>query len=108
MKLKLEDPLFKRIKRHVIGQIKDFFIATAPGLEKLCFDELRLLSFLNPEAAMVRGGVEFKGRLHDCYLANLNLRTANRILMRIGEFKATNFRQLSKNIENFPSQLISV
>lgn len=54
---------------------------------------------------MVKGGVEFKGRLHDCYLANLNLRTANRILMRIGEFKATNFRQLAKNLENFPWEL---
>ncbi|MBN1930865.1 MAG: hypothetical protein JW786_04565 [Desulfobacterales bacterium] len=105
MKSNLRDPLYKRIKRHVIGQIKDFFIVTAPGLEKLCLDELRSLSFSNQEAAVVRGGIEFKGRLYDCYLANLNLRTANRVLMRIGEFKATNLRQLAKNLENFSWEL---
>ncbi|MBW1842560.1 MAG: hypothetical protein JRI75_12335, partial [Deltaproteobacteria bacterium] len=51
------------------------------------------------------GGVEFKGRLHDCYLADLNLRTANRILMRIESFHAANFRQLEKNLTDVPWEL---
>ncbi len=96
-----ENPLLKRIKRHVIGRIRSFFVVTAPGLEKLCFEELMALPLSVKDAAVVAGGVEFKGRVHDCYLANLNLRTASRILMRIGEFKATNFRQLEKKLSDF-------
>jgi len=117
--LRLE-PLLKRIKRHVIAKEMDFFAATAPGVEKLCLDELLSLAQV-PDLSLVQvpdlnqssvknvkevpGGVEFKGRLHDCYLANLQLRTANRILMRIGEFKATNFIQLEKRLADFPWEL---
>lgn len=106
------EPLLKRIKRHVIAKELDFFAATAPGVEKLCLDELLSLvqvSDLNQSSVKnvkeVPGGVEFKGHLHDCYLANLHLRTANRILMRIGEFKATNFIQLEKRLADFPWEL---
>ncbi len=53
----------------------------------------------------MKGGVEFKGRLHECYYANLYLRTASRIIMRMGAFKATNFRQLLKKTEDLPWEL---
>ena len=89
-------PFYKRIKRHVIGRPQRFFAATAPGLENLCLQEL--IGFLpnDRQAETVAGGVEFEGRLEDCFQANLHLRTANRILMRITVFKATNFRQLER------------
>jgi putative N6-adenine-specific DNA methylase len=80
-----EDPLSKRIKRHVIGRRHNFFVATSPGFEP--------------------GGVEFEGRLEDCYLANLNLRSANRILMRIHTFKSSNFRKLEKKLLDIPWEL---
>ena len=57
------------------------------------------------EIETTNGGVEFNGKLTDCYLANLHLRTANRILMRIIEFNATNFRQLSKKLKEIPWEL---
>ena len=100
-----QNPLSKRIKRHVIGRVRDFFAATSPGLEKLCFDELMSLPLSVRCAMVVPGGVEFKGRVHDCYLANLNLRTASRILMRIGVFNADSFNDLEKKLADFPWEL---
>ncbi len=97
--------LEKRIKRHIIGKTQTFFAATSPGLENICLQELKNLK-LNVETGPISpGGVEFTGRLKDCYLANLHLRTANRILMRITEFKATNFTQLEKKIRQIPWEL---
>jgi putative N6-adenine-specific DNA methylase len=45
--------------------------------------------------------VEFSARLHEAYLANLNLRTANRILMRVHFFRANAFRSLEKAASQF-------
>ena len=95
----------KRIKRHVIGPEQEFFVVTAPGLEHLCHAELMRLPLSRREAAIVTGGIEFRGRLHDCYLANLKLATANRILMRIAHFKANTFHKLHKKIAQFPWEL---
>jgi len=95
----------KRIKRHVVGKTQTFFIATLPGIESVCFNELRQLGIPVAEAAISKGGITFNGRLHDCYLANLKLRTANRILMRLFTFTASNFRQLEKKLSNMPWEL---
>jgi len=101
----LKTPLEKRIKRHVIGRERQFFAATAPGLEPVCHDELTCLLPPGTPLTIVEGGVEFMGRLHDCYLANLNLRSANRVLMRIESFRAENFRQLERNLIAVPWEL---
>ncbi|MGD9042595.1 MAG: hypothetical protein PVG06_02720 [Desulfobacterales bacterium] len=100
-----EDPLSKRIKRRVIGRRHDFFIATAPGFETVCLQELLKLKPDAGGAGATPGGVEFEGRLDDCYLANLNLRSANRILMRIHTFKSSNFRKLEKKLGDIPWEL---
>ena len=75
------------------------------GLEGLCRDELMSLPLSVKDATVVEGGVAFSGRVHDCYLANLRLRTASRILMRLGAFKATNFRQLEKKLTEIAWEL---
>ena len=95
----------KRIKRHVRGRPREFFIATARGLTALCYDELMSLGLPLENVQVVPGGIEFTGRLPVCYLANLHLRKANRILMRLDQFKATNFRQLHKKTAAFPWEL---
>ncbi|MDP2862709.1 MAG: hypothetical protein Q8N95_07945 [Desulfobacterales bacterium] len=97
--------LLKRVKRRVTGREKDFFAATSPGLESLCLNELKTFAETGKEFIAMEGGVQFTGRITDCFSANLNLRTANRILMRIGEFKATNFMQLEKKLSDFPWEL---
>ena len=95
----------KRIKRHVIGRTHDFFVVTSPGMETACLDELRFILPDVESLKAVNGGIEFQGRLPDCYLANLKCRTAGRILMRIRTFKATNFRQLEKKTADIPWEL---
>jgi len=98
-------PYLKRIKRHVTGRRRNYFIAVSPGLESHCRDELLALPLSISGVTVVPGGVGFDGRLINCYAANLNLRIANRILMRAGDFNATNFRQLEKKLRVFPWEL---
>jgi len=95
-------PLEKRIKRHVVGKPHDFFAVTAPGFEDLSRAELASLG-LNARA--VAGGVEFTGRLHEGYLANLSLRTANRVLMRVHSFQAVHFSELESQVASFAWEL---
>ncbi len=97
--------LEKRIKRNITAREHLFFAATTPGLKRLCFEELSALPPMGETAAMVDGGVTFRGRLHDMYLANLHLRTANRILMRIADFSAKTFMDLEKRIAGIPWEL---
>jgi len=42
------------------------------------------------------GGIEFHGTLRDVYRANLHLRTASRVLVRLGEFYASAFPELRR------------
>lgn len=100
-----EDALAKRIKRHVTGRVRTFFAATAPELEKLCFDELTAPPLSIKYARVIAGGVEFRGRLSDAWLANLHLRTANRVLMRITEFRARGFPELERRLSDIPWEL---
>lgn len=100
-----DNPFSKRIKRHIIGRTHKFFAAVSPGFEPVCLNELRSLPVSAGEPAAIAGGVEFDGRLADCYIANLHLRSANRILMRVKAFKSSNFRQLEKKLLDFPWEL---
>jgi putative N6-adenine-specific DNA methylase len=95
----------KRIKRQVVARTVEFFAATSPGLESMCLRELQALSLVGTEGCAAEGGVSFIGRLHDGYLANLCLRTANRVLMRIGAFTASNFFTLEKKLAATPWEL---
>ena len=99
------NPIQKRIKRHVIAREHTFFATTAPGLESICAREITALSKDMHGVEIVSGGVAFRCRLAGCYAANLHLRIPNRILMRLTDFKATNFRQLEKNVLKFPWEL---
>ena len=95
----------KRIKRHLLGKRHFFFAVTPPGIEKRCLDELTALALSGPDALASRDGVTFSGRIHDAYAANLHLRTASRILMRISAFQATHFRQLVQKSAAIPWEL---
>jgi putative N6-adenine-specific DNA methylase len=97
--------LQKRIKRHMVGRRQDLFAVTLPGHEAFCAGELKALSDTLVIKSAVRGGVAFTGRLTDLYLANLHVRTAIRILMRLTRFKATNFKQLETQTRKIPWEL---
>jgi putative N6-adenine-specific DNA methylase len=103
--LEKKSPLEKRIKRHITGRSHSFFIAVTPGLESLCLEELKSLPLSTNIFSSVNGGIEFAGRLQDCYTANLHLRIANRVLMRIAGFNASNFSRLGKKLSSVPWEL---
>jgi len=78
----------------------ELFAVCAPGLEPFTESELRALG-----AEAVRsepGGVAFRGGLHVLYTANLMLRTATRVLVRLGEFHARDFEQLRRRTSRLP------
>lgn len=97
--------LEKRIKRNIQARNQDFFVITAPGLESLCRAELMRIPSFCGEAVDVPGGVAFSGKLYDAYLANLHLRTASRILMRMDSVTATHFTRLSTKAAEIPWEL---
>jgi putative N6-adenine-specific DNA methylase len=97
--------LEKQIKRHIIGRRQTFFASALPGFEPICRRELEDLSDTVVVVSPVTGGVVFTGRVTDMYRANLHLHTAGRILMRLVEFKATNFRRLVDRLGVVPWHL---
>lgn len=97
--------LEKQLKRHIFGPRQTFFASVLPGFERVCRQELEALSDTIDIVEQVNGGIVFSGRLVDLYRANLQLRTAGRILMRIARFKATNFRELVKHLGAISWQL---
>lgn len=105
MNIAADKPLQKRIKRHVSGPVHTFFVVVAPGLEALCRRELAALLGDGRSLTLVPGGVSFEGRLEDLYRANLQLRTASRVLMRIAEFKVVGFGALEKRLREIPWEL---
>jgi putative N6-adenine-specific DNA methylase len=78
----------------------EMFAVTAPGLAALTADELRTLGIapgrVEPE------GVTFSGGLRELYRANLHLRTASRVVVRVAEFTARSFPDLERAIRRVP------
>jgi putative N6-adenine-specific DNA methylase len=77
-----------------------FFAVAAPGLEPLVTAELRALG--SREATPEPGGVEFSGGLEALCRAHLWLRTASRVLVRVGEFHAGSFDELERHARRLP------
>lgn len=80
-----------------------FFAVSPPGLEQSTLFELQ--QFCLSDLVMERGGVNFAGSLQELYKANLWLRTANRILLRIGHFKAEALDILEEKISKYPWEI---
>jgi len=80
------------------------FAVTAPGLQAFTAAELTELELLSPtvHTPPSPGGVDFTGGLEAVYRANLWLRTANRVLVRLGEFYAAAFSKLRKETSHLP------
>ncbi|MCY1055855.1 RNA methyltransferase [Nannocystis sp. SCPEA4] len=76
--------------------MRELFAVALPGLEPLVAAELDELG-LGP-ARVVPGGVGFRGDWAALIAANLHLRTATRVLVRLAEFPATNFAVLSRRL----------
>jgi putative N6-adenine-specific DNA methylase len=95
----------KRVKRQVSGKPRECFAVTNLGFEKLVKADLAALPLSNPILKIQPGGICFHGKLADLMLANLHLRMATRILMRLDTFKAESFFELSRKLSTIPWEL---
>lgn len=75
------------------------FAVTAPGIESICAAELHALGI---DAKAEDGGVAWTGDLESVARANLWLRTASRVLVRVAEFRAKAFFELELHAKRIP------
>ncbi len=75
------------------------FAVTAPGLEPLVRAELAALGI---RAVAEPGGVSWRGPRAELYAANLRLRSASRVLVRLAEFRARAFHELERRAREVP------
>lgn len=92
--------LARRVKRGLWARDQDFFAVTAPGLEEICALEFAALGI--PGAEAQTGGVAFRGRLEQAYAANLWLRTAVRVLMRLKDFRVRTWADYERQAAAVP------
>lgn len=75
------------------------FIVTAPGLEDLAAVELTSLGISSVAEA---GGLACDATQEQLYAANLHLRTASRVLVRVADFRARTFYELERHAGRVP------
>lgn len=78
----------------------DLIATSTFGIESITAKELRALGY--EELKIENGKVTFKGDEMDIAIANIHLRTADRVLIKMAEFEAKSFEDLfqgTKNIE---------
>lgn len=82
---------------------RDCYAVVAPGLELLAAAELRSIGIepgvrraAGSAGAGEPGGVAFRANDAGLFEANLRLRTASRVIVRIAEFRATAFHELER------------
>jgi putative N6-adenine-specific DNA methylase len=79
--------------------MEKLFAVCTPGLDPFVAGELHQLGLIGDDESGPSyefGGIEFQGSLHDAYRANLYLRTASRVLVRLGQFYAVEFPELRR------------
>lgn len=92
--------MLQLLRGNMKNKSSQYFIVTAPGLEEICRSEA--VKFGLDDALPVAGGVTFSGGLRELYVANLHLRSASRILVRLGEFRATDFPEFFRKLLRLP------
>ena len=79
----------------------DCFAIVAPGLEHLALTEAQRLGLpatIEPEG----GGLAWRGDLRSVLMANVGLRIASRVLVRVASFEARSFVELEKQARRIP------
>lgn len=79
------------------------FILTVPcplGTESITAHQVRELGYETTN--VVDGSVSFEGDEEAIALANINLRSGERVLIKMGEFKALTFTELFDNVKKLP------
>lgn len=77
----------------------EFTVPVLLGLESFTAKELKRLGY---ETTTEDGRVNFTGELKDICRANMFLRTGERVLIKVGDFKATTYEELFEKTKNLP------
>lgn len=78
----------------------EIFLVAAPGVEDLLCAEAAEKGFGKPTS--IKGGVSIRGDWSEVWRANLELRGASRVLVRIAAFRAMHLSQLDKRARRLP------
>ncbi len=78
----------------------EIFLVAVPGLEPLLCAEATEKGFQNPK--LDTGGVTVRGDWPEVWRANLELRGASRVLVRLGSFRVLHLAKLDKLARRFP------
>jgi putative N6-adenine-specific DNA methylase len=78
----------------------DLFAVVTPGLETIAAKEMHDMGM--ETFTVEKGGIALKGNIKDIYKMNLYLRTASRILIRLGHFHSSAFSELEKKSRKLP------
>lgn len=109
--------LERRIRQKIQGVTQTFWVVCHPGFEGTIAGEIQEIltrenenlkpsqSFVKNSVKTAFGGVEFQGKLEDCWRVNAMARTPSRISMRIDDFHATQFPELIRKIAEIPWEL---
>jgi putative N6-adenine-specific DNA methylase len=76
------------------------YVVTPPGVEAVTARELRAIGCKVPVVA--HGGLPVRMTTAELYAANLHLRTASRLLLRVARFPAPDFAALARGISAIP------
>ncbi len=74
----------------------DILLTTASGVEKVLKSELSRMGYGDVPA--VNGELELSGELYDIARLNVNLRTCDRVYIKLAEFNATTFDEIFENV----------
>jgi len=77
----------------------DCFAAVAPGLETLALAESRALGL---DARVEDGGIAWSGDVRSVVLANIGMRVASRVIVRLDAFEARSFAELERHARRIP------
>ena len=80
--------------------LRECYAATHPGIEQITARELEALGVV--PGVSEPGGVAFSADLATLASANLHLRTASRVLVRLGTFRARTFPELERHAGRLP------
>jgi putative N6-adenine-specific DNA methylase len=87
-------------RKYMTDSSADLYLVTAPGLEHIAASELIALGITS--GSETHGGLAWRGTTRDLYRANLWLRTATRVLLRVARFHAGSFAELERRAKAVP------
>ncbi len=96
--------LERRIKRQLKNRDLSYYIPCMPKFEDVLAKELSKLENIS-DIELEHGGVSFEAPLDTIYHANLNLRTAHRVLLRLGDSLSQSYPMLYDHARKIPWEL---